>query len=60
MTIRRRTSCTGYETVATVKLSRSGAWSATVPAGATSVYRAQVKVKEGRKTQTTYSLPVVV
>ena len=60
VTIRRRTSCHGYETVATVKVSKSGAWSASLPGGGAAVYRAQVKVREGKRTQTTYSLPIPV
>ena len=60
VTIRRRTSCHGYETVATVKVNASGTWSASLPAGAAAVYRAQLKVKAGHKTQTTYSLPIAV
>ena len=57
-----RVTCSKEEVVAKVKLTRSGKFTATVPAptGATSqiaVYRATTTVLDGGHSETTYTLP---
>jgi hypothetical protein len=62
VTIRVRATCRRYRTVAVVALRQGGAWSASLPApkdgGPASLYRAQARVRAGRRIITTYSLPV--
>lgn len=58
--IAQRTTCSAFTTLATVKLSARGTFSATVtprPGTDVGVYRAQVKVPQGSRTTSTFTLP---